>query len=89
MRLYLVQPKAGARHASPLQPPRLITAPDARTACEFAGLTVETAHVKDVTRRTLQPHHISPEPCDHPCQDFLDGLPCPCGTPPSRENFAR
>jgi len=53
MSLYLVQRKRQSDRQ-----PRIITAPDARTACEFAGLTLETAHCKDITRRTLQPHHI-------------------------------
>lgn len=54
MRIYLVQRK----HST--QKPRVILAPDglASTACEMAGLTVETAHCKDITRRTLQPHHL-------------------------------
>lgn len=53
MRIYLVQRKNST------QRPRIITAPDARTACEFAGFTIETAHCRDITRRCLQPHHLA------------------------------
>lgn len=51
MRIYLIQKKGST------QRPRILIAPDgkASTACEMAGLTPETAHCKDITRRTLQP----------------------------------
>ena len=77
MRVYLIQKKDS------LNDPRIITAPDAATACESAGLTIETAYVKDVTRRTIKPHHLVADDdtndlCDHPCEEYFTIGVCPC-----------
>lgn len=56
LHLYLVQ-KRGERQ----RPPQLVAAEDAHSACRELGLKPANAIYKDVTRRTLQPHHFSQE----------------------------
>ena len=52
----------------PLEPPRIIFGKDAHDAILNAGLTPATAIARDITRRTLQPHHIDNTPLT---TDFL------------------
>ena len=52
----------------PLEPPRIMFGKDAHDAILNAGLTPAIAIARDITRRTLQPHHIDNTPLT---ADFL------------------
>lgn len=56
LHLFLVQ-KRGEQQ----RPPQLVAAADAHSACREVGLKPAQAIYKDITRRTLQPHHINQE----------------------------
>jgi hypothetical protein len=63
MPVYLIQPKNST------EPPRLWFGKDAHDACALIGLDPAECIVRDVTKRTLQPHHINNAPLT---ADFLE-----------------